>query len=36
MKQRVLSAVVLLTISLTCIFVSFVTRVLFFGVVGIL
>ena len=36
MKQRVISAVVLLTISLTCIFVSFVTRVLFFGVVGIL
>ena len=36
MKQRVISAVVLLTIALTCIFVSFVTRVLFFGVVGIL
>ena len=36
MKQRVISAVVLLAIALTCIFVSFVTRVIFFGVVGIL
>ena len=36
MKQRVISAVILLTIALTCIFASFVTRVLFFAVAGIL
>ena len=36
MKQRVISAVILLTVALTCIFASFVTRVLFFAVAGIL
>ena len=36
MKQRVISAVILLAIALTCVSVSFVTRVLFFGVAGIL
>ena len=36
MKQRVISAAILLTISLTSVFASFVTRVLFFGVAGIL
>lgn len=36
LKQRVISAVVLLAIAFTCVLVSFVTRVLFFAVAGIL
>ena len=36
LKQRVVSAVILLSIVLICVFSSFVTRVLFFGVAGIL
>lgn len=36
MKQRIISAVVLLAIVLSCVFLSYVTRVLFFGVAGIL
>ena len=36
MKQRVISAVILLAIVLSCVFLSYVTRVLFFGVAGIL
>ncbi len=36
MKQRFISAGVMLAIALSCIFLSFVTRVLFFGVCGIL
>lgn len=36
MKQRVISAVVLLVLALTCVCVSFVTRVLFFGIAGII
>ena len=36
MKKRVISAVVLLAISLTCVFLSPITRVLFFAAAGIL
>ena len=36
MKQRVTSAIILLAISLTCVFLSYITRVLFFAVAGIL
>ena len=36
MKKRVISAVVLLTIAVTCIFLSEITRVLFFAVAGIM
>ncbi|MBR4474538.1 MAG: phosphatidate cytidylyltransferase [Oscillospiraceae bacterium] len=36
MKQRLISAAVLITLTLTCVFVSYITRVLFFGVAGIL
>lgn len=36
MKQRVISAVALLAIAITCVSISYVTRVLFFGVAGIL
>ncbi len=36
MKKRVLSAVILIGITLICVFLSYVTRVLFFAVAGIL
>ena len=36
MKQRLISAGILLAIVLTCVFVSDTTRVLFFGAAGIL
>ncbi len=36
MKQRIISAGILLVIVITCVFVSEITRVLFFGVAGIL
>lgn len=36
MKQRVISAVVLITVVITCVFASYITRVLLFAVAGIL
>ena len=36
MKQRLISAGILLAIVITCVFVSDITRVLFFGAAGIL
>lgn len=36
MKKRVISAIVLITVTLTCVFLSYITRVLFFAVCGLL